>query len=257
MGIVESPFLMASETSSYLGPVVGLIALVVGLVMWMLGGRLAKPGYSVCGLLGGGLIAYVISQQFSQDSTVMWWVMIGAISGFGLGWGLVRVWTAIGCALLLGVLAPILHLVGQGQPLPPLLSMDTVGQVQYEPPQGNTPFQDHQAVQLLRQKQRVFHAWWGDLQGGLKLTSVILFGIGASVGLIAGLIYPDPSARVGSAVAGAGIFLISLELLCERYAPSISGWFPQSSNVMLILLGLITLAGLLLQWTIFKPKADT
>jgi hypothetical protein len=256
MGIVESPFLMASDTSSYFGPIAGFVALAVGLVMWMLGGRLAKPGYSVCGLLGGGLGAYVISRQFSQDSTVMWWVMLGSIAGFGLGWGLVRVWTAIGCSLLLAVLAPVLHLAGQGESLPPLLRMDTVHHVQHELPQGNATFQDHQAVRLLKQKQRQFHAWWSNLQAGLKLTSVILFGVGAFVGLIAGLIYPDPSAKVGSATAGAGLFLISLQLLCERYIPSISGWFPQTSNVMLILLGLITMAGLLLQWTIFKPKAD-
>jgi len=247
---------MVSDTPSYLGPVAGLIALVIGLVMWMLGGRLAKAGYSVCGLLAGGLGAYAISRQFDQDSAVMWWVMLGSIVGFGLGWGLVRVWTAIGCALLLAVLAPILHLAGQGQPLPPLLRMDTVRQVQYDLPQENAAFQDHQAIRLLRQKQRLFHAWWSDLQAGLKLTSAILFGVGAFVGLIAGLVYPAPSARVGSAAAGASVFLISLKLLCERYTPSISGWFPQSPLVMLILLGLITMVGLLLQWTIFKPKAD-
>ena len=257
MGIVEIPFLMVSDTSSYFGPVAGLITLVVGLVIWLLGGRLAKSGFSVFGLLGGGLGAYVISRQFGQDSTVMWWVMIGSIAGFGLGWGLVRVWTAIGCAFLLAILAPVLHLAGQGQPLPPMLHTDTVRQVQYESFQDNAVSHDHQVIRILRQKQRLFHAWWSDLQGGFKLTSAILFGVGGFVGLIAGLMYPQPSAKVGSAAVGASVCLISLELLCERYTPSISSWFPQTSNIMLILLGLITMVGLLLQWTILKPKADT
>lgn len=249
---------MADDGLLHFGPAAGLAALAAGLVMWLLGGRLAKAGYAGCGLLGGGLGAYMISQRAGQESTTMWWVMIGAIAGFGLGWGLLRVWTALGCAVLLGVLAPAIHLAGQGQPLPPLLRadrMDTIHQVQTEPFQGNSTFQDR-AVRSFKQKQRRFQAWWAQLQPGFRFTSVILMGVGAFVGLVAGLVYPHPSAVVGSATAGAGVFLMSLALLCERYVPSISGWFPQSPTGMLILLGLITTIGVVIQWTIFKPKAD-
>ena len=81
---IEPPF--------YLWPVTLLIALMVGVALWLLGRRLARPACAVCGLVLGGLGALAVAQELDDGGLAMAWITLGAVAGFLLAFMTFKVW---------------------------------------------------------------------------------------------------------------------------------------------------------------------
>ena len=101
-----------------------------------------------------------------------------------------------------------------------------------------------------------FSDWWSEAGAGPRGAMMLVGLVAAVVGLLLGLIGPYKAASIQSAVAGSVLILFSLFSLLAQLMPEHLDWLPATPRGVLICLGLITAAGLAVQWTIFKRKAD-
>ena len=91
-----------------------LIAVVAGVVLWLLGRRMARSAYAVCGLVLGGIGSLAVSQEVNGDGTAIPWVIIGAVVGCLLSFLMFRIWMSLSFAVLLSLLAPAANIVWGG-----------------------------------------------------------------------------------------------------------------------------------------------
>ena len=101
-----------------------------------------------------------------------------------------------------------------------------------------------------------FAQWWSEAGAGARGGMMLIGLISAVIGLLLGLIAPYKAASIQSTVAGAVLILFSLFSLLAQLMPEHLTWLPATPRGVLICLGLITVAGLAVQWTIFKRKTD-
>ncbi|MEM8783629.1 MAG: hypothetical protein AAGE65_12335 [Planctomycetota bacterium] len=99
-------------------------AMALGLVLWLLGGRLAKAGTVLAGLVVGGLAVTSLSIGLASASGVGAWVLAlgvgGAIAGALLAGLLFRLWMGVTAAGLLALAVPAAVLIW----MPPGLERD-------------------------------------------------------------------------------------------------------------------------------------
>lgn len=311
-------------------PVTLVIVLFLGLGLWVLGRRLARPACAVSGVVLGALGGLLVAELLQEHGAFAIPLVVGAgIAGGLIAALLFRVWMAMSGALVFALLVPAAMVVWHGappvpeqgqQPEPPqqpesappnadpddeatappadeptaegmlgwledffgidLEEVEQVpGKVQRQLDEAPDPDEAEDAAPLRdtagdrlgsaidhgRERARGWYersrdrlaAWWGDLSPGAKRGLAIGAGIGALLGLTLGLALPYTAAAVQSALAGAILMFLPLRLLVERHAPDWTGLLPQSPRAVLIWLGLITLLGVILQWTLFrKRRAD-
>jgi hypothetical protein len=121
------------------------------------------------------------------------------------------------------------------------------------------------------------HAWWDGLPGGTRTTLIAGSAVGAVLGLVIGLVAPRVMASVQTAAVGAVLLFFPAGVLVHTYlfdplaeategteveptdagTAGLAAWWPNQPRAVLLSLGLITLVGLLLQWTLRKRKADS
>lgn len=241
--------------SSVFWQAVLLTAVAAGMLLWILGPRVARPGCAVFGLVAGGLGARAISDQLGGQGAVMLWVIAGSVSGFLLAIVMFRVWVGISCALVLAMVVPAASLVWEGVALPTDPKSVLSESTQKQPVSTQQTWRERIEGVYDRQQQGV-RSWWGRLTDGTRRTLTIAACGGALIGLIAGLIYPHKIATFESELAGSLLVLFGVRELVAIYAPGASGSLPENPRALLVLLGLITLLGCLVQWTVFKPKTD-
>ena len=99
-------------------------------------------------------------------------------------------------------------------------------------------------------------SWWDARSDSEKMSIGIASAIGAIVGFLFGLIAPYWAASLESALAGGILMLLPGINLVKAYLPSYEGYVPGSPRAILVFLGLITVIGILIQWTIFRRSAD-
>lgn len=99
------------------------VALVLGLVMLLLGNRLAKAGVMLCGLILGGLGAAGAATQVSAAAAGATtapgtWLLAfgigGALAGVLIAWLLFRFWMAASAALVLAAVVPLSAMIWEG-----------------------------------------------------------------------------------------------------------------------------------------------
>ncbi len=97
------------------------IALVLGLVLLLLGNRLAKAGVILCGLILGGLGAAAAATQVSAaaaGTTPGTWLLAfgigGALAGVLIAWLMFRVWMAASAAVVLAAVVPLSAMIWEG-----------------------------------------------------------------------------------------------------------------------------------------------
>ena len=112
-------------------------------------------------------------------------------------------------------------------------------------------------VEVYTNQKQTVRAWWDGMEKSTRKTLMIVAGSGAFIGLVAGLIYPYQIAAFQSALIGSMLFMFGCNGLLKLYAPGLSDWLPQNPRATLVLLGLITLLGALVQWTVLKTKTDS
>ncbi|MEM7624044.1 MAG: hypothetical protein AAF333_00295 [Planctomycetota bacterium] len=293
------------------------VALVVGLVLWVFGGRLAKNGVMLTGFVAGGLGAAALATALSvgpdaagvdgaaeavrgvSGGNGLWILGIGiggAIAGVLLAALLFRFWMAGMTAVLLAAVVPIAGMIweGNGPPLTSIQSaqdvtLDALGAGESLPEaerlraaqaagesavadgSGETKletaaemadalFDQDKFVEGLRgvwatQVEEV-KVWWRDMEPGPRRFLVGGAGVGAVVGLVLGLVMPMVAASLQSAMVGSVLILFSGRTLLLKYVPGADGLLPSNWRGVLLSLGLITLLGVLIQWTMRKKKSD-
>ncbi len=125
-----------------------------------------------------------------------------------------------------------------------------------------------QIQQLLEELARMVHHWygvqmqrigdwWAERSPGARRFILVAALVGAAVGLGFGLIAPTLAASFESALVGALLLFVAGRELLVRYAPGAGALVPDSPRAVLLLVGLITAIGFLLQWTMARQRSDS
>lgn len=327
-----------ADVSSLVVSILLVVLALLGLGMWLLGRRLARPACTVSGLVLGGLGGLALGEMLAEQGAFTIPLVIGAaIAGALLAALLFRIWMAISGAALLALVVPAAMVIWQNTPLPAPEETEATEQAQEtehettpglapggEPlvidenldsadseallhwlerltgidlegvastdvdPDADPDATDHAdaadpdaedadsspgtlageqieavigegsaAVRAwyaeLRERLR---AWWSELSPAARRGLFVGAGIGALLGLTLGLALPYTAAALQSALAGSILVFLPLRELLARHAPEWTGLLPQSPRATLLWLGLITVLGVLLQWTLFRRRAD-
>ncbi|MFA9478178.1 hypothetical protein ACERK3_07700 [Phycisphaerales bacterium AB-hyl4] len=286
-------------------PTIGLLAVaLVGLVLWLMGKRIARTACAVGGLVLGGVAGFVLGETMSDQGAIVLPLVIGAALAGGLLAGLLfRVWVALCGAVLLALVAPAAVLVWQGTPAEPVAAETREVAVEDRPEEaqprdlptsvtdavrrtldGERPFATREpdepaaaeaeadadeadveqvleaAVAVARQwydnQLTLVRQWWSDLGPATQRTIYVTAAIGAGVGLLLGLLLPFVAASFESALVGSLLLLLAGRELTAMHAEGASAWFPQSPRMVIVWLGLITILGFAIQWTLFARRTD-
>ena len=92
-------------------------------------------------------------------------------------------------------------------------------------------------------------------QRAIRLIAICALA-GGVAGLIIGLLFPNLAASFQSALVGALLMVYSGLQLLTVHAPDMAAKVAMTTRLHLILLGLITIVGVAIQWTLFQRKAD-
>ncbi len=255
----------ATPTQTWL-VVAWAIAFIIGLALWALGGRLARPSCTFSGVVLGGAAGYMAGELFQMGDWIIAFVVAGALVGGVIAWSLFRVWMGISLAALLGLVVPLAAIAWDGRTV-----TDVTGPVEPPPAPSAVEAQSltdsvdledvtakaraigetyiHQLVELAR-------TVWRDLDSGDQTSIATGAGMGALAGLLFGLLLPYAAAAVEAAIVGASIMLVSGVNLLMGYAPQQAQWLSASPRRWFIALGLITILGVMLQWTVLRKRAD-
>ncbi len=249
---------------------------VLGLILWLLGRKLARPACAVGGLVWGGMGGFVLVQQAGMTQWLFAFVVVAAVAGCLLAWFLFRVWMGLSAAIILGLAIPAMVLVWQGAPppAPPEAEARTEAPAQLDAAEVQPLDADALKLQgeelvdkitadvqarlraLYEEQAATVRGWWEQLGSRGQWTLLIAAAAGASFGLIVGLIAPYFAASIQTALVGGLLLLASAIELTQTYLPAGAGFLPTELRGRLLLLGLITLAGIAVQWTLSAKRSD-
>ncbi len=243
----------------------GLFALMVlvGLVLWLMGGKLAHGACVVSGLVLGAVVGWLIGASLAdQGAYLLPLVLGGSIIGALLAGLLFRVWIAIVGAAVLAAVVPIASLIWQGATVE-AVTFDRSAVVDRTMADG----EDGQRRSLLKRVNSGLNAmyeqiaddataWWEQLGTGGRRIVYLGVIVGAVAGLLLGLLLPKLSAALQSALAGAVLIYTGGLGLARWQFGDETAFLPDSARGALVCLGLITVLGVVIQWTLFRRRAD-
>lgn len=295
------------EKMGSVGVILPAVAMVAGLLLLVLGSKLARPMCAFSGLVLGGVGGLILGEALADAGGVALALVIGtAIAGALLSALLFRVWMAMSGALIFGLAAAGAVLLWQA---PPESVTNLTGQTETSDDDSDSaddglkidlPIdeitdqfrksvadaiegsgEDDESSQLSAQitidketaqkawsvildalrgvasyYRQTLSDWWSEAGTGARGTMFIVGLVTAAIGMLLGLLAPYRAASVQSAVAGAVLILFSSFSLLAQLMPEHLTWLPATPRGVLVCLGLITAAGLALQWTIFARKTD-
>ncbi len=265
-----------------------LAALVLGLVLLLMGNRLAKAGVILCGLIIGGLSAATAATQVGGANADGAWLLAfgvgGALAGVLIAWLLFRFWMAASAALVLTTVVPLSAMIWEGNG-PELSSLDPTRQAaeaaltavenHVAPPtedQADDDAAHADAPRLLPTLDRArlvddvrgvytqqadeIRLWWSELPTASRRVLQLGAAIGACCGVVLGLAAPLVAAAIQTALVGAVLVFTAARGLILALAPGLGGVLPAEWRGVLLTVGLITLLGLLVQWARRRREAD-
>ena len=98
--------------------------------------------------------------------------------------------------------------------------------------------------------------WFADLPGDQQVLMIGVTIVGAAVGFLLGFSFPGRVSAVGTAFVGAAIWLPALVWLIRLIGVEVSTTSQWSPLSWLVIWVTVSMAGVLLQWTSPKPRAD-
>jgi len=245
--------------------VLGVFAMmvVIGIVLWLVGGRLARMACVVSGLVMGGVGGWLVGATLAdQGAYVLPLVIGGSIIGALLAGLLFRVWIAGVGAVVLATVVPVASLVWQGATVEPVsFDRQAVVDQTLETEEGADPPTLMQRVNramnaLYGQFEDDASVWWSSLGGGGR--TIVYMGalIGAAVGLLLGMVLPNVSAALQTALAGALLVYFGATGLARWQLGEESSLLPDSARGAVVAIGLITVLGTVIQWTLSRRRTD-
>lgn len=97
----------------------GVLVIIIGITLWLMGQRLARPICAALWVVLGIMVAGGVCSLIGDGGLLPLWLVAGGIAAGALGWVMYRLCLAVALAVVLAVVAPAaLHLfhVGQNQP---------------------------------------------------------------------------------------------------------------------------------------------
>ncbi len=276
---------------------VGLaVVALVGLVLWAMGRKLARPGYALSGLLGGVVFALAIPQARQNTQTLMVAILVASLVGMLLAWLMFRVATGFTLAVTLAVVLPAAELAWQSDHFPqfpdigiqmqaptkesaevetaPPIGSDFFTKEPNMPPEYEKVYESFQALDTMKISSgltnslkiptwtaektpgEIIKQWINQFDESARRATVVLALCGAVLGLFIGLIAPYWAVSCQTALVGSGMMLISAHHLLPRLSESLSSPLIDTPQQGIICLSLITVAGIGLQWITWRKKAD-
>lgn len=243
------------------------VALLGGVALLIWGDKLARPLCATMGLLLGCFVGAVGAQMSQTPHWLPIWVGGGAVVTAGLCWLLFRVWMGVGLAAGLAVVLPIVVLLNQNMtpPVAPrtMIAHQFAPRETPEPASSDwlAPAAEKEGPTKLRQgwmrQLDTLVAWWNRIEPRRRNELMAAALIGAALGLVAGLMFPMTAAGLSTATIGSFLVLMAVREVVVVNIPSLRGPFlPVNPMSALMVLGLITAAGAILQWTRKRKTAD-
>ena len=263
----------------------------IGIALWLAGGKLLKAAVMLGGLMLGMIVGAVsIAFVDSPGIAIGFMAALGLLGVLG-AWLMFRAWVAFAAAIMFAIAAPAGVIVWQGVPAQQLsddteqataqvqerydalssqLNDDTKLQVQQLIQQGDAEALTKADTLLAEQGEKAWDAaktavfrnledvkaWWSDSATSVQKNVGLAMLIGAGVGFLLGFIAPTYAASVQSALVGAVLIVIPGRELVASYLPAAAEFVPTTARGTLITLGLITVVGIALQWTLYLRRDD-
>ena len=260
------------------------VLFAVGLVVWLMGQKLARPVCVLTGLILGGVGGLAGGHALGEQAYYVLPMVVGcAVAGALLAALLFRLWVALAGAVLLSLIVPAGSLMWHGTPLPGqgksvVNATQPTGSVANRQSQAARPKQagakgESASTQPTAQAtfEKTYRAvvgfygeevsgiqqWWDNgLDGGGRRLVYLGAAAGALIGLVFGLVAPYVAASLESALAGAILLFFPGSTLLEHFSPGKGALIPSSPRSVIFALCLITVIGFLFQWTLFRRSAD-
>lgn len=277
MNVPEIDFSQIAEKLPPMEVVAPASFILTGMVLWLLGARLMKIACRVSAMVLSGLAAFVLAQQFASGIYIPVCMVAGAILGFVMSWMLFRLWMGLALASLAAGLVPAAMLVWQGAPdapAPPQVTLTqpsdvTHAKITLEPPRialqppkfadsSPEPTRSRAALQeAYEDHAAAWKLWWQHRDAEERRQLSLASAGGALAGLILGLGAPNFVAAVQSSLSGTLLMLLGAHGLLVVYAPDEAQWLRSHPRATVLIVGLITVAGIFFQWTLSRRKADS
>lgn len=255
MELFDPHTLAITESLPAIGKAALFVVAIVGLVIWALGGKLLRPACTLAGGAAGAALGAMLARSMGAGDSATLWIIAGGIAGAIAAYMLFRVWAGLGLAIVLTVLAPLSVLVWVGSPAP------QAGAVLREQTQdvdvSRTEGWREHAGQVWKAEKREATRWWKALGEPTRLTVVGGAVAGAVAGMLVGFMRPKLAAKLQTAIVGSAVLIGAGFVFVRFYAPQHAVRIPDAPKAFLLVLGLITATGLVVQWAISRPKADT
>ncbi len=247
-----------------------LLAILVGIMLWLMGKRLARPACAGVWVILGMMLAAGVCHLFGDGGLLPLWLVVGGIAGGALGWLVYRLCLAMALCIVLGLSAPAAaHFLHGSMPRPDLTddTQELVEAVKDEARQtrehlaqdeGRLTFADvkESIARIAQGPWQKLQSHWDDLPDQARKTLLAAAGIGALAGLILGLIFPSLGAAAGSSLLGTLFMAGGSVAFFAQYNPSLLDALNDRTPICLLALGLITILGIGIQWTLKQRKTD-
>jgi len=249
--------------------------ILIGLVLWLLGRKIARPACAIGGLVTAACAAAIFSRHMDSPPRHLGLIVGGGVLGCVLAYLLFRVWMGITCAVLLGLVLPMLTAIwfdpptqhGPGNVELLLVNPENGGRDQDDDENQKNKAEaesDPQATEqffdgLERMRKWVGHdlrTWWETFEPATQQTYLLTAGMGALIGLLLGLIFPYVAASIESSLTGTLLVACCGLLLLNLYTDINADLTVQNTKTLATAVGLITAVGVVLQWMVFRRKAD-
>ncbi len=194
-----------------------------------------------------------VGQNYGVGAVLVLIVVAGAVAGCLCSLLLYRLWMAISGGVLLGIVVPLVWVTWIGSPPPADQRLDLS---QPAPHHVNAATGWQHIRDVVEHQHRTISRWWSDLGPAKQRELAVIGSIAGLVGLVLGLVMPNLAASVQSAMVGSLLAMFSAGALWRMHWPDHAAILPDSPRPLLVALGLITLSGVLVQWTIWRRKAD-
>lgn len=254
--VAHGHFILAQDQPQVVWELALWLGVVAGLLLWLVGGRVVRPGCAVVGLLVGGIGTFLIRGELDGQGASLLWLIVGSMTGFLLATALFRIWVAVSCALLLALLIPVTSLVWEGV-APPADPHRILTEAAKNGAIHNQQDLRRRLDRVSQRQREKATAWWASRDRVTRRMLVLTACAGGLIGLVAGLIYPHKTALFESALVGSALVLLGVKQIVAVHGWSVGRWLPQDARAVLVLWGLITLLGCLLQWTSLRSNADS
>lgn len=245
-----------SSATALIGQILLLGALLLGTVLWVMGRKMARPGCALTGLVLSGLGVLTVAPSLGGGELTLVWIIGGSVMGCVLAWLLYRVWMGISTGLLLALAVPAASVIWEGPAVEPDQPVFNEVTESVNVMSESLEALIERKTGLLRTWTGLLRTWWEQLGPNARRVIVVGAAIGAAVGLAGGLLVPNAAAAFQSSLVGSLLILAAAKGLVMSYSPQYVGFLPQQLRSSLLLIGLITVGGIIIQWTLWSPKTD-